>query len=152
MKNAFFSRLGLGLALAALCSTTASATSRPEWFGAEPITLNVNAKDIGYSSLLGVQQDGASLCAISYNSFMGRETAHLFRGTKTAGRSELVKVRRIRGDMNESPKMELYSGVTGIVQRLYIGQDEDPRLFFLQGITLPLEMRQAVELLSECAK
>lgn len=130
----------------------ASKAAEPEWWSERPVTLTVNGQAMGFSSLLGVQQVGDQICAINYMRFMTDETAHLFRGIQRAGRSELVKVRRIRGGMNESPKMELYVGVTGIVQRLYVGGDDEPRLFFLTAAAVSSQTRQSVELAAECAK
>lgn len=142
----------LVLTVSVFGSFAAAKAPQLEWWTEEPVTLTINGQSLGFSNLLGVQQVEDRICAIHYMGFMGGETAHLFRGKKLFGRSELIKVRRIRGDMNESPKMELYTGVTGIAQRLYVGGNDEPRLLFLSPAAVPLQMRQSIELSSECAE
>ncbi|MDR7376078.1 hypothetical protein J2X19_000736 [Rhodoferax ferrireducens] len=129
-----------------------SKAAQSEWWGAAPAELTVNDERMWFSDLLGVQQLGERICAIRYQSFMGHETAHLFRGIKREGRTELVKIRRIRGEMIEGPTMELYSGVTGIAQRIYVGGNEEPRVFFLTAASVSAQMPQSIELSAECAE
>jgi len=130
-----------------------SISTEVQWWGPEGSTaLTINGQTFAYSSVLGVIRTGNTVCAINYMSFLGEETAHVFHGEFTSGRTELVNSRRLRGRMNESPRMELYVGVTKIVQRIYVGGDDEPRLFLLPRVNISLENPKTVELKKECFK
>jgi psiF repeat len=124
-----------------------------QWWGPEGATkLTINGESFTFSNLLGVKRNGNSVCAMSFMSFFGEETAHIFHGNSFAGKSELVNIRRVRGRMNESPRMELYAGATHMVQRIYVGGDYEPRLFLLPKVDIPRDSSKSAELNTECSK
>ena len=127
--------------------------AQEQWWGPERATkLTVNSESFAFSDLLGLKITENAVCAIHFQSFFGEETAHVFRGEIIDGKVELVGIRRIRGRMDESPRMELYAGATKMVQRLYVGGEYESRLFLLPRVAITLDYQKSVELNDECSR
>jgi hypothetical protein len=96
-----------------------SQDSQPNvsWWKGEESSLTINGQRFEFKDWLAVVKGRKDdICAVHFNLFSGIDgTVHMYRGN-TSGHAELPHTRRLRGDMNSTPQLDLYDGASLVVK------------------------------------
>jgi hypothetical protein len=151
-------KLTLMLILALSVSGEAMAESQDSqpkvsWWKGEESSLTINGQRFEFKDwLVVVKGRGDDICAVQFNSFPGiDETVHLYRGKATSGHAELAHTRRLSGDMNSTPQLDIYDGASLMVKRFTVTGDKVPRSMLLTPFDSADTRRRLTKVREACA-